>query len=234
MVLERFGNDLRVPLNFTRIVEPYNPTVEQDFDLVEQPKAFVNPQTTDFCDKLNIDDPLRLAMLMTGHSLNTSTYVDQTPSSVSISPERNEDEVPLDDDDDDDDSCVKDDEDQKPAHFLSRAPLASVLPQPMWRHDSASDMSTLDDSSLSTSNLSLPTPKKHDSTLSDNFTIDDLNLSSPKLSTAESEKVSPSLIEGIAKLPADDDAGSDQQEEKPPVKKFKRRNQAIYTKDDSD
>lgn len=218
-------------------MEPYNPTVKQDFDLVEQPKAFVNPQTTEFCDKLNIDDPLRLVMLMTGHSLNTSTYVDLTPSSVSISPVRNDDEVPLDDDDDDDDDDgSNDDEDLKPSHFLSRAPLASVLPQPMWRHDSTSDLSNLDDSSLSTSNrslMSLPTPKKHDSTLSDNFTIDDLNLSSPKLSSV-AEKGSPSTaLEGVCRLPAEGEK-SDDQLEKPPMKKFKRRNQAIYNKEDSD
>nr|XP_019536798.2 LOW QUALITY PROTEIN: lariat debranching enzyme-like [Aedes albopictus] len=235
-VLDRFQNDLRIPQNFTRIVEPYNPTVKQDFDLVEQPKAFVNPQTTEFCDKLNIDDPLRLVMLMTGHSLNTSTYVDLTPSSVSISPVRNDDEVPLDDDDDDDDDGSNDDEDLKPSHFLSRAPLASVLPQPMWRHDSTSDLSNLDDSSLSTSNrslMSLPTPKKHDSTLSDNFTIDDLNLSSPKLSSV-AEKGSPSTaLEGVCRLPAEGEK-SDDQLEKPPMKKFKRRNQAIYNKEDSD
>ncbi|XP_021697696.1 lariat debranching enzyme [Aedes aegypti] len=233
MILERFQNDLRIPQNFTRIVEPYNPAMKQDMDLVGQPKAFLNPQTTEFCDKLKIDDPLRLVMLMTGHALNTSTYVDQNPSSVSISSERNDDEVLL--DDDDDGSCPNDDEEQKPSHILSRAPLASVIPKPMWRHDSNSDVSTLDDSSLSTSNMSLPTPKK-DSNLSDNFTIENLNLSSPKLSLVVdkgSPSPSSSLLDGISKLPAGD-SKSDDPSEKPPMKKFKRRNQAIYNKEDSD
>ncbi|XP_039450296.1 lariat debranching enzyme [Culex pipiens pallens] len=214
-ILERFQNDLRIPQNFTRIAEPYNPSAGTDFDLVEQPKAFINPQTTEFCNKLNLDDPLQLAMLMTGHSLNTSTYVDQgpTPNTSATSPERNEDEVPLEDSNSSDDEPT--------THFLSRAPLASVLPKPKWRQDSTSDLSsTLDDSSLSTSNrslLSLPTPKK-ESSASENFAIDELNLSSPKVAVDEppqAEKKSES-------------------EDKPPMKKFKRRNEAIYAKEDSE
>uniref|UniRef100_A0A1Q3EYY6 Putative rna lariat debranching enzyme n=1 Tax=Culex tarsalis TaxID=7177 RepID=A0A1Q3EYY6_CULTA len=220
-VLERFQNDLRIPQNFTRIAEPYNPAAGTDFDLVEQPKAFLNPQTTEFCDKLNIDDPLRLAMLMTGHSLNSSTYVDQAPSlnASTISPERNEDEVPL---EEDSNSSGDDDGTEPTTHFLSRAPLASVLPKPKWRQDSTSDLSsTLDDSSLSTSNrslLSLPTPKK-EASASDNFAIDELNLSSPKV---------------VPKPAAEEPEKKNEAEVKPPMKKFKRRNEAIYAKEDSE
>ncbi|KAL9700669.1 hypothetical protein quinque_004110 [Culex quinquefasciatus] len=217
-ILERFQNDLRIPQNFTRIAEPYNPSAGTDFDLVEQPKAFINPQTTEFCNKLNLDDPLQLAMLMTGHSLNTSTYVDQgpTPNTSATSPERNEDEVPLEDSNSSDDEPT--------THFLSRAPLASVLPKPKWRQDSTSDLSsTLDDSSLSTSNrsvLSLPTPKKEGSA-SENFAIDELNLSSPKVACPAVDEPPQAEKQG-------------ESEDKPPMKKFKRRNEAIYAKEDSE
>lgn len=233
-VLQKFQNDLRIPLNFTRIVEPYNPSMEVDFDLIEQPKAFMNPQTTEFCDRLNIDDPLRLAMLMTGHALNASNYVDHNAQNDSVNSERNDDELHL----DDHSSSNDDEKGYSDIPFQSRAPLASVLPKPKWRHDSTTteDASTLEESSLSTSNrsmLSLPTPKKQqNSNISDSFAIDGLNLSSPKVIPTVT------IAEDMVKI-IDDGNDEDRKldmehSEKPPIKKFKRRNQAIYAKDDSD
>ncbi|XP_058831908.1 lariat debranching enzyme isoform X2 [Topomyia yanbarensis] len=221
-VLERFQNNLQIPRNFSRISEPYNSAAGIAMDLIDQPKAFLNPQTTEFCDRLNIDDPLQLAMLMTGHSLNTSTYIDQSPLDVSNNSDRNEDELVL-----DEDSSSNGDDQAEGGLLLPRAPLASILPKPKWRHDSSTDTSTMDDSSLSTSNrsvLSLPTPQKQDSNLSDNFTIDELHLSSPKVSAVR---------ECVIAQPFDEKK-IDCTEEKPPMKKFKRRNQAIYAKEDSD
>ncbi|XP_055619172.1 lariat debranching enzyme [Toxorhynchites rutilus septentrionalis] len=216
-VLERFQNDLRIPLNFTRITAPHDPSAAADFDLVEQPNALLNPQTTDFCDKLNIDDPLRLAMLMSGHELNVSNYVDLSPLTVSVSPERNDDELIIEDD------SSSNEESNEPTHLLARPTLSSILPKPKWRPNSSSDESTLDSSSLSTSNRSAPTPKKQDLNLSDNFTIDDLNLSSPKVMH----------VDGASAVVVED-ATVGNAEERPPNKKFKRRNQAIYAKEDSD
>lgn len=217
--LERFQNNLRIPLNFTRIVAPYDASAGVDFDLVEQPNALLNPQTTEFCDKLNIDDPLRLAMLMTGHELNVSNYVDLIPLAVSANAEGNDDEIEIEDD------SSSNEESNEPTPLLPRPPLASVLPKPKWRHNSSSDES-LDSSSLSTSNRSapsLPTPKKQDLNLSDNLTIDDLNLSSPK-----------GHVDGASAVVAHDATLGTSVEERPPNKKFKRRNQAMYAKNDSD
>ncbi|XP_055607886.1 lariat debranching enzyme [Uranotaenia lowii] len=231
MIFESFKNDLRIPQNFSRIAEPYNPKAGTDFDFVEQPKAFLNPQTTEFCDKLKIDDPLRLAMLMTGHELNSSTYVDQMPSPHSISPDRNEDELEL-----NDDSSSSVEGDLEPTQYISQTSLGSTLSQAKWRQDSNSELSTLDDSSLSTSNrslMSLPTPQKQlqdSGSISDNFAIDELNLSSPKVQAGNTGE------EGIARLPSEEESTNKPcEEDNPPaIKKFKRRNQAIYAKDDSD
>ncbi|XP_053675799.1 lariat debranching enzyme [Anopheles nili] len=242
-VLERFGNDLTIPCNFVRIAKPYQPDQESmDMRSVEQPQAFLNPQTTLFCDKLNIDDPLRLAMLMTGHQLNTSTYVDQQPAIDDGTKEKsptkrgsNEDELDVEDDDDD----VDDDEGQGSMKTLDITPLqpklslSDVLPQPKWReHDSHdTDLSTtLDESTnLSTSNcsvLSLPTPQKTDdknppSCLESSLTVNDLNLSSPVQLDVEKNEDQKKTSEAHLL-------------DNPPVKKFKRRNETIYSKEDSD
>uniref|UniRef100_A0A182PIW0 Lariat debranching enzyme C-terminal domain-containing protein n=1 Tax=Anopheles epiroticus TaxID=199890 RepID=A0A182PIW0_9DIPT len=235
-VLERFDNDLTIPDNFVRIAEAYQPNDEGGMDMrsVEQPKAFLNPQTTFLCDKLNIDDPLRLAMLMTGHKLNTSTYVDRQPEKKEEKEEPikgtvsvpNADQLELDDDDDGDseDADGGDEDVEQGIQALENSPdmpvqqklsLSSVLPQPKWRQDSHdSDLSTtLNDSTPNCSMLSLPTPQKtgddNTSTLSESaLAVDGLNLSSPVV--------------------------QQQEQDNPPVKKFKRRNQTIYEKDESD
>uniref|UniRef100_A0A182QEL4 Lariat debranching enzyme C-terminal domain-containing protein n=1 Tax=Anopheles farauti TaxID=69004 RepID=A0A182QEL4_9DIPT len=252
-VLERFGNDLTIPDNFVRIAEPYQPAEEEgqggygryDMRSVEQPKAYLNPQTTAFCDKLNIDDPLRLAMLMTGHKLNTSTYVDhgpiavdgkeQAPTPVKLA---NADELDVGDDEEDDGleqgiAVLQESPDKQ-----TKLSLSGLLPQPKWRqqdsHDSDLSSTMNDSASLSTPNcsvLSLPTPQKTTDNVTPSsvsepaLTVDDLNLSSPK-EQGENE---------VQSTTHDPPTGEEANEmDKPPVKKFKRRNQTMYTQNDSD
>ncbi|XP_053664619.1 lariat debranching enzyme [Anopheles marshallii] len=233
-VLERFDNDLTIPDNFVRIAESYQPDEKGTMDMrsVEQPRAFLNPQTTFFCDKLNIDDPLRLAMLMTGHKLNTSTYVDPQAEQEGTTKESsrlsNADELDVGDDEDEEqekdrkqesgDAQNTSEHPQTPVQ--AKLSLSSLLPQPKWRQQDShdSDLSTtFNDSTPNCSATSNPTPQKmaDDSTciLSESgLAVDDLNLSSPRTLT-ETEA---------------------NEQENPPVKKFKRRNQTIYTKDESD
>uniref|UniRef100_A0A182K0Q0 Lariat debranching enzyme C-terminal domain-containing protein n=1 Tax=Anopheles christyi TaxID=43041 RepID=A0A182K0Q0_9DIPT len=236
-VLERFDNELTIPENFVRIAESYQPNDDGTVDMrsVQQPQAFLNPQTTFLCDKLNIDDPLRLAMLMTGHKLNTSTYVDrQSDKQEKEEPIKgvvrvpNADQLELGDDDDDNADDDNGEEEEQGIEALENWPekqqlpvptklsLSSVLPQPKWRQQPDSldsdHSTTLNDSTPNCSVLSLPTPQKTDenniSTLSESaLAVDDLNLSSP---------------------------AQQQDQDNPPVKKFKRRNQTIYTNDESD
>ncbi|XP_058125618.1 lariat debranching enzyme [Anopheles ziemanni] len=249
-VLDRFGGDLHIPTNFVRIAEPFQPVQDDntvDMRSIEQPQAYLNPQTTTFCDKLNIDDPLRLAMLMTRHQLNNSTYVDPLPvaseesepetSSIVKQKVQNTDELTLDEEDDIEAmECApqKDSQDQRPTTDI-RQSLSSSLPQPKWRHHDShdSDQSTTmnDSTSISTPNcsmLSLSMPQEADEkgllSLSESgLAVDDLNLSSPHNSGLTTRA---------------DVAASEEQNktesDNPPVKKFKRRNQTIYGKEDSE
>lgn len=79
-VLEKFKNNLVVPMDFCRTVEPYNPNSRKEFP--SQQKAQANPQTTTFCDTLGVDDPISLAMHVNGHELNLSTYIDDSLMSL--------------------------------------------------------------------------------------------------------------------------------------------------------
>lgn len=81
-VLEKFKNNLVVPIDFCRTVEPYNPSNRKEFS--GQQKAQANPQTTTFCDTLGIDDPISLAMHINGHELNHSTYIDTSINNESF------------------------------------------------------------------------------------------------------------------------------------------------------
>lgn len=81
-VLEKFQNNLLIPLDFCRTVEPYNPLNRKECP--GQQKAQANPQTTTFCDKLGIDDPISLAMHVKGHELNLSTYIDSSMNNDSL------------------------------------------------------------------------------------------------------------------------------------------------------
>lgn len=63
-VHEKFDSDLRIPLNFTQTVKPYDP-----YDMkiqVEQPQLTTNDQTAKFCEMLGIDDPCALLQIIAG------------------------------------------------------------------------------------------------------------------------------------------------------------------------
>ena len=52
-----FSNDYTIPLNFVATVEPFKPRPNYNRNS-QQPLPQLNPQTTQFCEKLGIDDPL--------------------------------------------------------------------------------------------------------------------------------------------------------------------------------
>ncbi|XP_037037477.1 lariat debranching enzyme [Bradysia coprophila] len=81
-ILEKFQNNLVVPTDFCRTVEPYNPESRKDHP--SQQKAQRNPQTTTLCNLLGIDDPVSLAMHINGHELNDSTYNDSAMNNDSL------------------------------------------------------------------------------------------------------------------------------------------------------
>lgn len=64
IILGKMNSDLKVPLNFVKTVDPYNP--ETSPSNIQSPYFQTNPQTTDFCNKLGIDDPIVLLKLLLG------------------------------------------------------------------------------------------------------------------------------------------------------------------------
>lgn len=84
-VRSKLDCDLKIPDNFCRTVEPYN--IQKNLDVsmdFEQPKSQINPQTMSFCDRLGIDDPLSLAMVMNGHELSHSRSFDDSLNDSSV------------------------------------------------------------------------------------------------------------------------------------------------------
>lgn len=61
-VYEKFGSNLRIPLNFTRTVKPYDPCDTNT--QIERPRLLINDQTTQFCQMLDIDDPSTLLQII--------------------------------------------------------------------------------------------------------------------------------------------------------------------------
>ncbi|KAL0117480.1 hypothetical protein PUN28_010359 [Cardiocondyla obscurior] len=69
-VYEKFGSDLRIPLNFTQTVKPYDPCDTNT--RIERPQLQINDQTTRFCQILSIDDPSTLLQIIANSSKDNS------------------------------------------------------------------------------------------------------------------------------------------------------------------
>lgn len=80
-VLQRFAGNLTIPNNFERTAPPYDPNRRPP--MTQQPKPVKNPQTVDFCNILEIDDPLNLVVILAGGEINLSEYRDVMNTSVS-------------------------------------------------------------------------------------------------------------------------------------------------------
>lgn len=80
LVLSRFDGNLNIPLNFRRTAQPYNPNNRPP--MTQQPKPVKNPQTVEFCNLLDIDDPLNLVVLLSGGEINVSEYRDVVNASI--------------------------------------------------------------------------------------------------------------------------------------------------------
>lgn len=67
-VWQRFDGNFLVPQNFTQTVVAFDSSNQNDFSnnsrnsCRKQPPAQINSQTTAFCDKLGIDDPMALLL----------------------------------------------------------------------------------------------------------------------------------------------------------------------------
>jgi hypothetical protein len=67
-VQKKFGGNFLVPHNFTRTVVAFESKGQNDssnrnrYSYTEQPPARINLQTTEFCERLSIDDPMALLL----------------------------------------------------------------------------------------------------------------------------------------------------------------------------
>lgn len=214
-VAEKFDN-LKVPENFERVAPAFNPASGNKFGC--QPEAILNKQTTLFCEKLGIDDPLSLVLMFAGKELNYSNISSATFDS-SISSSFNESF----------NSSVQSQESPK------RAPLASSLPIPVWIDKGGG----IDPNEIALDADSSEADKEdEDQRLIQEFTT---KYSTPFMS--DLQMVSTPRTKLVLPSPKFDDSESVLQnptECKPPVesnhsydtpsttKKFKRRNQDIY------
>ncbi|XP_011873045.1 PREDICTED: lariat debranching enzyme-like [Vollenhovia emeryi] len=90
-VHDKFGSNLRIPLNFARTVKPYDPCDTNT--QIERPRLLINDQTTQFCQMLGIDDPSTLLQIIANNSkdnsrsseVSTETSGNYTSESMEIS-----------------------------------------------------------------------------------------------------------------------------------------------------
>lgn len=223
-ILNQLNGDLVIPNNFERTTPPYDPNRRPP--MTHQPKPVQNPQTTDFCNRLNIDDPLTLVVLLSGGEMNRSEYRDTMNTSVSDT------SLPLNDTGPDDLSTENNTLNSSTASsggitnltlLNQRLSLFDTLPAPK---------NTLDES--------VPgNPEEADIDLSDddesNEIVDDdsskKNESTPNLSHPMDAEVTPSIV-AVEKRQNTDENPTDSTS--PTVKKIKRRNAAIYADNDDE
>ena len=154
-VLKKFKSDLRIPKNFVQTIPAYDPQRDgRNFKhLNERIQVELNPQTTEFCAKLGIDDPLFLAakfdkINLTTSSVNLSKSLDEGGSSKECA------QVPT----------------------TPRAPLASLLPQPKFVNDEEIDLDELDDEETPPKAEELEEENKADESLDQQDQPEDLSM----------------------------------------------------------
>lgn len=119
-VLKKFNNDLKIPENFTQTAAGYYPQWDRkNFHQLNQPNPVLNPQTTDFCTKLGIDDPLFVVACLKkveivpaiDHSIRDTAFEDtsEIPKKIQLTLPKpvNTEEIDLDDLEEEDDEGEK-------------------------------------------------------------------------------------------------------------------------------
>lgn len=210
-ILNRFGGDLKVPLNFVQTAKPHMQTDSSynNPQIPSQSEVQLNPQTRAFCDKLGIDDPV--ALLLRDASCNNTLTQEQPNSYHSI--EQSGDISQL--------SFITDEE---CALSLSEQEIFSVKSDVTCSNTDSAKL-------IKRSSLFLPPPKGENTsneslkpdvtalTDEDNSVLsknENVKLEAPSASSTDFDFTS-----------HDEHLGSS--EILPAVKKFKRRNQALYT-----
>ena len=169
-----FEKDFKIPCNFTMTADPFKPKANYNRN-VQQAQPRLNPQTTEFCTKLGIDDPLEKLI---GKPV------------ILTAPVVNPDEINLEDEDEDDDGGAQS---QHPTQGENN------------------DLFFVDTKPQKRNKMNLPLPQKE---------VEE----EPPLHMEKEPTVSVSLNESTLEVnPKEPD------QDVPCVKKFKRRNQDLYT-----
>lgn len=75
-ITKKFKDDLKIPANFKQIVNGFDPEWDgKNFHKLAKPQPMLNPQTTEFCSKMGIDDPLNITMIRKGVNLTRTNSV---------------------------------------------------------------------------------------------------------------------------------------------------------------
>nr|CAB3236283.1 lariat debranching enzyme-like [Phallusia mammillata] len=240
-VISLLGEDLKIPLNF-----------RPDDSCLYHPEQFcynrpvvckVNQQTTEFCAKLEINDPLMLLLQQSDSadvSLNNSSWMtdeaSEMPSAIVSNTSINPDEINLEDDDEEEEDIsqevVSEDTDKSPIPSNEEDDVAMV--------SSLSSMSSTEEE-LECGKKS--TPKRPAISIAANFSM---NLPAPKLpqsstpsqaskSEARVGETFPPVTDSISvqssggKRSSDNDSEATEGVTAGKAKKFKRRNASFYT-----
>lgn len=236
-VLQILSDNLVIPLNFCRTAEPYNPQLPQSPYRV-QPRAQLNPQTTAFCELLDIDDPISLVMVQQKIPLNHSTYRDKDSS---FGLDDSLDQSSTTDSSLNTTSDSLDDTPRKRTEFALPEPLNASADNPdqlSLDEDDSPDGSHLDTSSLnSTANTSFtpirPTTENDDEP-SETSPSDEVNKSLSDVAAQLTDTVK--IVSPDSSLAEDHQTATVEEDKvvESPPKKFKRRNQEIYAAQDDE
>ncbi|XP_018800778.1 PREDICTED: lariat debranching enzyme [Bactrocera latifrons] len=199
-VRNKFAADLEVPKNFTRTVEAYNPSEDNNAHVL-QPKAQINPQSQQFCDALGIDDPVSLALIIGGHELNYSATLNESTDT-----EFNDSATSL--------------QTEHSSLNMSGSTGDALSPRQISPFKRKSSMG-----------LNLPKPIAEVEGVESELEVknsDEIHIDNS--SGDETEKVLPLGVETSNEV----DEQTNILSAKPPIKKFKRRNQSVYMNEDKE
>ncbi|XP_008211009.1 lariat debranching enzyme [Nasonia vitripennis] len=231
----KLNYDLTVPLNFKETVERYDP--ENPYMRVDQPNLSVNHQTTEFCDKLGIDDPFALIKMTANipednekidNSFASSTPV-QHPHSADHSLSTEEDEQSM------------EGSDEEPQFVIDTVPtynsrtVMSPLKMPAAKNEGTiciddDTESKVEDQTNSPKNTNLidAVPNLVPRAVMSSLKLPPVKNGSKSTDETESEAQAHLNSSKSPRRLEDANKASDAKVE-PNTKKFKRRNQSIYT-----
>ncbi|KAK7864493.1 hypothetical protein R5R35_003111 [Gryllus longicercus] len=226
LVREKFGNNFLIPKNFIPTVKAHLNNTENNSKNSGQASVLLNPQTITFCTQLGIDDPLALLLNNPNESFLSSSSVSSRTLPSSLTPERSGDFT-----------SFNDSSELSVLGDTSISELSSSFTYtPSGEGNSTSPLSARK------SSLVLPSPRN---SIEDSFSKEceeDANESSKFLDGSVSQEsdlddLNNSCDDGPEASPESKETCDHTEGEsstQPKMKKFRRRNEAIYSSADED